>query len=477
MRAIVHLACIIVSVASSALAAEPGSQPFPLTLAISQFRASPERTRLEISYSIADTQLVYRADNESGVVRAQLELQLQLESSIFSDSVVVLLESVKQAKQFHPSLLVGKRTFFVPPGQYTLRARIRDAYRAKSAVLERTVPIIVRQWSTDAITASSIELAQWIARRDTSDARQTNAGFGKSGLYVVPLPTATYEGNAPTLYAYTELYNLDRCACDTLALHYRILDAAMNEVFDLRYRRPVLGRDQAEVISIPLDGVPSGAYYLALGIEQARSPELVLGRQQFYLINPELPPEQPRTLSEDELFLQSPFATMDEAQLTVEVASARLIARPSELDAYDQLTEVPAKRRFLFRFWLQRDPDPSTPANERYEEFRKAREYAAQFYRTQRFPQGWNSDRGRVLLKYGFPTQIDRAYFNMDGARPHEIWRYDNIQGGVIFVFVDIDGTENFVLVHSTALYEIRNENWYRQFAMPNYLDPNRPIR
>jgi GWxTD domain-containing protein len=477
MRATAQLAGLVVFVAWGALAVEAGTQPFPLSVVVSQFRASPERTRLEISYSIPDTQLVYRADTESGVLRALLELQLQLESSIFSDTLVVQLESVKQVEQFHPSLLVGKRTFIVPPGQYTLRARIRDAYRPKSVVLERTLPIIARQWSADGVTASSIELAQWIARRDTSDAQQINAGFAKSGLYVVPLPTATYEGTAPTLYAYTELYNLDRCACDTLALHYRILDAAMNELFDLRYRRPVLGRDQAEVISIPLDGVPSGAYYLALGIEQARSPELVVGRQQFYLINPELPPEQPRTLSEDELFLQSAFATMGEAQLAVEIASARLIARPSELDAYDQLTAVPAKRRFLFRFWLQHDPDTSTPANERYEEFRKAREYAAQFYRTQRFPQGWNSDRGRVLLKYGFPTQIDRAYFNMDGARPHEIWRYDNIQGGVIFVFVDIDGTENFVLVHSTALYEIRNENWYRQFAMPNYLDPNRPIR
>ncbi len=66
MRAIVQLACVVMSVASSALAAEPGSQPFPLTLAISQFRASPERTRLEISYSIPDTQLVYRTDTESG---------------------------------------------------------------------------------------------------------------------------------------------------------------------------------------------------------------------------------------------------------------------------------------------------------------------------------------------------------------------------------------------------------------------------
>lgn len=477
MRASVQLACLVVLVASSTFATEVGSQPFPLTLSVSQFRAGLERTRLEISYSIPDTQLVYRADTEAGVVRAALELQLQLQSSVFSDAIVVLLESIKQAEQFHPSLMVGKRVFVVSPGQYILRVRIRDAYRPNSAVLERTMLIAARQWPTDAVSASSIELAQRISRRDTSDARQINAGFEKSGLYVVPLPSATYEGSTPTLYAYMELYNLDQCACDTLALHYRILDAAMNEVFDLRYQRLVLSRDQAEVISIPLDGVPSGAYYLTLGIEQARLPELALGRQQFYLVNPELPPEQPRTISEDELFLQSPFATMDDAQLAVEIASARLIARTSELDAYDQLTDVVAKRRFLFRFWLQRDPDQSTAVNERYEEFRKARDYAARFYRTQRFPQGWNSDRGRVLLKYGFPTQIDRAYFNMDGARPHEIWRYDNIQGGVIFVFVDIDGTENFVLVHSTALYEIRNENWYRQFAMPNYLDPNGPVR
>lgn len=279
------------------------------------------------------------------------------------------------------------------------------------------------------------------------------------------------------LYAYTELYNLDRCRCDSIGVHYRILDAAMNEAFDLRYRRPVLAPAQAEVLKVSLDGLPTGVYYLSLSLELRDGVEMMLGRQQFYLINPELPPQQPIALSEEELFLQSPFSTMDEAQLNLEISSARFVASAKELDAYYQLTDLAAKRRFLFRFWLQRDPDPSTPVNERYEEFRKAREYAAKFYRTPRFPEGWNSDRGRVLLKYGFPTQIDRAYFNMDGAHPHEIWRYDNVQGGVIFVFVDQQGTENFVLVHSTALNEIRNENWYRQFALPNYLDPNRPIR
>ncbi|MCX8051485.1 MAG: GWxTD domain-containing protein [Chlorobi bacterium] len=452
-------------------------QRFPLALSVAQFRYDSTRTRVELAYSIADTHLVFRTTENAGIVRAAVELCISVLGLSRSDSTCVVLETQKTVGDATPSLLVGKRTFVLMPDQYTIRVRIRDALRQNSAVLERSFPLVVRSFAHKRLSASSIELAQWIVHRDTNDARQVNSAFIKNDLYVVPLPNSVYEGTAPMLFAYTELYNLDRCHCDSIELHYHVLDAAVNEVFDLRYRRPVIGDAQAEVVSISLDGMPSGVYYLALGLSQERGEELQLSRQQFYLVNPELPPQQPVALSEDELFLQSPFATMNRAQLDTEVASARFIASASELDAYNQLTDLAAKRKFVFRFWLQRDPDPTTPINERYEEFRKAREYAAKHYSTPRFPQGWNSDRGRVLLKYGFPSQIDRAYFNMDGAHPHEIWRYDNVQGGVIFVFVDQQGTENFVLVHSTALNEIRNENWYRQFALPNYLDPNSPVR
>jgi len=450
---------------------------FPMAVSVDQFRVDSTRTRVEIAYAIADTQLVFRPAAEKNVVQAALELNITISSAQRADSIRVILESNKPRGHQQPSLLVGKRVFILPSDRYTIGMRIRDAYRERSAQLERRIPLVVRAFESQTLSASSIQLAQWIAHADTLDPRQVNPSFIKNGLYITPNPTAVYEGTAPMLYAYTELYNLDQCQCDSIELHYHVLDAALNEVFDLRYRRPVIGHQQAEVVSVSLDGLATGAYYLALGIESADRGELQLARKQFYLVNPELPPVQPRALSEDELFLQSPFATMDDRELAIEAASARLAARPAELEPYDQLTTTAARRRFLFRFWLQRDPDPTTPVNERYEEFRRAREYAAKFYRTARYPEGWNSDRGRVLLKYGFPTQIDRAYFNMDGAHPHEIWRYDNVQGGVIFVFVDQQGTENFVLVHSTALNEIRNENWYRQFAMPNYLDPNSPIR
>lgn len=469
----IYVVTLLMAVLSS-----QSQQRFPLSLSVAQFRIDSNWTRVEFAYSIPDTELVFRSVSQHpALARAVLELQLNIRSSLYSDSTTVLLEAFKTDRDSGASLLIGKRVFHLPPDQYTVYVRIRDALYEHSKLLERSFPLVVRRFANDELTSSTVELAQWITRWDSLDARQVNTAFVKNGFYVVPNPTAAYEGTEPLLYAYTELYNLDRCRCDSIGVHYRILDAAMNEAFDLRYRRPVLAPAQAEVLKVSLDGLPTGVYYLSLSLELRDGVEMMLGRQQFYLINPELPPQQPIALSEEELFLQSPFSTMDEAQLNLEISSARFVASAKELDAYYQLTDLAAKRRFLFRFWLQRDPDPSTPVNERYEEFRKAREYAAKFYRTPRFPEGWNSDRGRVLLKYGFPTQIDRAYFNMDGAHPHEIWRYDNVQGGVIFVFVDQQGTENFVLVHSTALNEIRNENWYRQFALPNYLDPNRPIR
>ncbi|MCX7929701.1 MAG: GWxTD domain-containing protein [Chlorobi bacterium] len=450
---------------------------FPLDVTLTQFRHDTIRTRVELSYAIADTHLLHVPVEQSGVLRCALDLRVIVHSVASTDTFNIILEAFKPANDRNPLLLIGKRELLLLPERYTIELLIRDALRSNSAILRRSYPIVVRSFPNEYIAASSIELAQWIARYDSLNPEQRNRSFVKNDFYVVPLASEVYHGTEPTLYAYTELYNLDRCRCDTIRLRYRVLDAALNEVFDLRYSRPVVGSAQAEILSVSLDGMPSGAYYLSLNIERDAKREEQLARQRFYLVNPEMPPQQPTVLSEDELFLQSPFATMDEAQLAVEVASARFVAGANELDAYNQLTDLAARRRFLFRFWLHRDPDPQTNVNERYEEFRKAREYAAQFYPTPRYPEGWNSDRGRVLLKYGFPTQIDRAYFNMDGAHPHEIWRYDNIQGGVIFVFVDQQGTGNYVLVHSTALYEIRNENWYRQFAMPNYLDPNAPIR
>jgi hypothetical protein len=62
---------------------------------------------------------------------------------------------------------------------------------------------------------------------------------------------------------------------------------------------------------------------------------------------------------------------------------------------------------------------------------------------------------------YGPPDYIERFSSESD-MKPHEIWRYDYIEGGVEFVFVDKGGFNNYELVHSTKRNEVNNPDWER---------------
>ena len=71
------------------------------------------------------------------------------------------------------------------------------------------------------------------------------------------------------------------------------------------------------------------------------------------------------------------------------------------------------------------------------------------------------TDRGRVVIVYGQPDDIDR-HPNETEVRPYEVWSYNNIQGGVIFVFVLRNAAGDYELVHSTHRDELHDENWDR---------------
>jgi hypothetical protein len=52
-----------------------------------------------------------------------------------------------------------------------------------------------------------------------------------------------------------------------------------------------------------------------------------------------------------------------------------------------------------------------------------------------------------------------------NSVRPYESWFYAEIQGGVYFHFVDVRDINNHILVHSTAINEPRNDNWFNEFV------------
>jgi GWxTD domain-containing protein len=194
--------------------------------------------------------------------------------------------------------------------------------------------------------------------------------------------------------------------------------------------------------------------------------------ERFYILNPELPPEGELLLSEDQRFFASEWSQKTGDQLELELELARVIASNAEKTTMEGLESNRAKQRFLFKFWDSRDPDPSTLSNERLDDFRKMYQRAQAFYTSAMVRDGWRTDRGVTLLKYGLPTQIEQFIQTMD-TKPYEIWFYQGVQGGAYFYFVDWQVMQNHKLVHCTVIGEVKDDNWFNRWARAFSPDPN----
>ncbi|HET8546754.1 MAG TPA: GWxTD domain-containing protein, partial [Bryobacteraceae bacterium] len=110
------------------------------------------------------------------------------------------------------------------------------------------------------------------------------------------------------------------------------------------------------------------------------------------------------------------------------------IITDEERAAFKRLSTPEELESFVEQFWLRRDPTPDSAENEYKEEH-----YRRIAYANERFASGipgWKSDRGRIYITFGPPTEIEshpsggtyeRPYEEGGGTTstyPFEKWRY-----------------------------------------------------
>lgn len=115
---------------------------------------------------------------------------------------------------------------------------------------------------------------------------------------------------------------------------------------------------------------------------------------------------------------------------------------PSDSLSYYLDASMEEKQEFFQRFWNARDPDPKTKKNELMDEYFKRINYANQNF-SGLSSDGWLTDRGRILVKFGHPDDIERHPFEPD-SQPYVIWRYYTLRK--VFVFEDYSGFGDFRL-------------------------------
>ena len=121
-------------------------------------------------------------------------------------------------------------------------------------------------------------------------------------------------------------------------------------------------------------------------------------------------------------------------------------------DSIDKYLELGREDQigYFIRFWKMMDPSPKSEHNELKDEYFHRINQANQFYTFFKNP-GCFTDRGRILIKFGPPDEIDRHPFD-DYSRPYIIWIYHNLKK--TFLFVDTAGIGEYRLDPDYYIYE-----------------------
>lgn len=121
------------------------------------------------------------------------------------------------------------------------------------------------------------------------------------------------------------------------------------------------------------------------------------------------------------------------------LSEVRYIITPEEKKIFLEMPES-ERKQFIEDFWKRRDPDPDTEVNEFKDEYYKRMEEANKMFRGEGRP-GWLTDRGRIYILFGPPTE--RQTFPMESrGYCREVWYY----GSFPVIFIDENCSGNYVL-------------------------------
>lgn len=344
--------------------------------------------------------------------------------------------------------------FPVTPGRYQIEVGVTDSATGKRL----TSAVTVEGFGSEP-SVSDLLLAPMIRPAGLADTAPAPGEIRRGNLLITGSAELGLTPLRSKLFYLLETYNTRE---DSARLAISVTDASGKSVVSTapgRKHLPVGGGILTG--SMDLAGLPPGQYRLALQIEVAGQS---LERSATFTMA-----ELAETVAKDaerRTALQETdpgyFGAMGAGELDAAKAPLMLIARSGELSPYKKDLSLQAKRRFLTKFWTERDPSPRTPRNEVRESFYRAIAYADTNFRERGRVSvpGWKTDRGRIHGRNGQPDDVLRRQAQ-GNAPPYEVWSYSRGKARY-YIFADLSGLGGFKLMSSNDLREVRDPNWQR---------------
>ncbi len=429
-----------------------------------QFKYDSVSTEVEIYAAISPSSLLFqKVNNKSGagdstelVSNAKLEFRLEnlATGSVSQVSSEIPVRMPDTSTIAQDSRIVSITKILADTGRYRLTALALEG-KSSTPVDSFQTFLEVTPYPRSELSVSSIELCSAISQAASKD-----DPYYKNTLHVVPNPEDTYGTGIPSVSYYAEIYGLgSRNDSTEYNISWSIVDTYGRTVKRRSTLKSGISQEVVEIGSTNISNLPSGRYALDLSVADSTTKKMVSTTKYFFIYNPYV--KQPEVAAGSDVnVLSSPFYQMGLKQLDDVFYAANYLESPQQTTEYKKIKTIEGKRRFLADFWAAENRKAGPNGFNSWRSFDERFKYADIKFKTA-FKRGWLTDRGRVYIDYGRPDEIDR-HPSSSSSKPYEVWTYNSIQGGVIFVFVDLTGFNDYELIHSTMQGEVSDPDWQR---------------
>ena len=418
-----------------------------------QFGYDSTSNYIEFYYSFNQNDLTVNKNDTSTFVQGDLKISITDTASgkLLVDKDWKVVNEIKDTSDINRGL-VGVLGFVISKGTYKINIVGSDAAKTEHNKSITDYLKVTPLWK-DKVALSDLQFAT----RIIPNSPNKKSIFYKNTYEIIPSIMNVYGENQPVLFYYLELYNMNTLPKGDIKLQSVVYNSRGKVVSNKSKIISNSVNSRVEVGTVVLNKFPTDSYTLTEALLDSAANIGISSSKRFYVYNPSIPlPDT--TYAGNTTSLASEFSVMSEDEIDKIFAESKYIAASNEIEQYEGLNTLEGKRKFIYEFWKSRDTNTATALNEAYLDYmnrvQKCNERFSYMGR-----EGWKSDRGRVYLMYGEPSEIER-FPNQQNTKPYEIWHYNEIQGGVIFVFADLSGFSRYILVHSTMRGEVSDQNW-----------------
>lgn len=420
---------------------------------------TPEGEPLVETYFDFSARSLTFVPGEDGLVTAKVELTIIFKK--YGDIVAFDKKVITSPKmEAHERIdFIDMHRFMLEPGRYEVEIVLRDVLAQiddeSNLITALTVPAPKK-----GAHFSDIQLISALRKADSTST------VTKAGYDMLPMVSdSLLKSGMKEIIFYAELYGMpDRVDDEMFLLKRYIRNTNNQEVVEstVKMSRETVMPVKPILVMVDIADLPQGNYEITLEARDTKNELLARATHGVHRVKLDS-----RALAS---VIHDPSSHWvgqydNQAELYDYVNSIRPIATTDEANILDvyfvdaQNSELPHLQRFFYAFWEAREPGFGLRA---WEEYKKRVDFVNEEFST-RNKRGYDTDMGRIYLKYGAPNHIaDRS--SEPGSYPYQIWQYYKTGqfNNARFVFYDPTLLNaEYQLLHSEGVRgEITNPRW-----------------